>query len=477
MDYSNDITILCRVVDNYGDIGFAYRLARSLSRMQPHSFIRIITDDLHAFSLLASDIDERAPVQQYNNWLIYDWNNADVCAAAFSARQPCTILQCFQCGYPTWLETLLFEKRFPDVVHVVNIDYLTAESYAEEFHKLASLTRSARVQKVNFMPGFTANTGGLLLDSVMNERTASAVTHVPESVLVPHMSESEPHNTSVPRIVADVCSTHISVNTTAAAPTSAREFSVLVFTYERDFMPLVCAFSQFEKLQEAFCTQRNCTLPSSCTQRDCAPPTTPYDCTHSITPNAQQPCRHAIRTYVAAGSIQQSFAHAWHADGKRFALTPLPFLPQREWDAFLFSMDMLFVRGEDSLSRACLSGIPFVWHAYRQESDYQKVKVRALLKTMQPFFAKADFTLLESVWLAFNTSSTADASARGKTDANCITVSNDELASLLLQFLENAETMRTSFKSFAASLVTNGDFAQHLLNFLATLQPPATPHT
>ena len=44
------------------------------------------------------------------------------------------------------------------------LDYLTAEPYAETFLCLKSLSRSARVQKVNFMPGFTPKTGGLILD-------------------------------------------------------------------------------------------------------------------------------------------------------------------------------------------------------------------------------------------------------------------------------------------------------------------------
>ena len=54
------------------------------------------------------------------------------------------------------------------IVNIIMIDYLTAEDYAETFHRLQSLTRSARVQKVNFMPGFTEKTGGLILDNMEN---------------------------------------------------------------------------------------------------------------------------------------------------------------------------------------------------------------------------------------------------------------------------------------------------------------------
>ena len=63
------------------------------------------------------------------------------------------------------MEKILFEDKLNRTVQIIMIDYLTAEKYAEDFHCLQSLTRSSKVQKVNFMPGFTNKTGGLIIDS------------------------------------------------------------------------------------------------------------------------------------------------------------------------------------------------------------------------------------------------------------------------------------------------------------------------
>ena len=72
-------------------------------------------------------------------------------------------MECFQCGRPEWLEELLFSQQFNLNVQIVNVEYLTAESWADDFHLLKSGTRSAKIKKINFMPGFTKKTGGLIL--------------------------------------------------------------------------------------------------------------------------------------------------------------------------------------------------------------------------------------------------------------------------------------------------------------------------
>lgn len=56
----------------------------------------------------------------------------------------------------------------------------------------------------------------------------------------------------------------------------------------------------------------------------------------------------------------------------------LPYLDQPDFDAFLLACDLLWIRGEESLSRALLGGVPFVWEAYRQELEIRLEKVRGL---------------------------------------------------------------------------------------------------
>jgi hypothetical protein len=113
-------------------------------------------------------------------------------------------------------------------------------------------------------------------------------------------------------------------------------------------------------------------------------------------------------------------------------------------------MDALFIRGEDSLSRACLSGIPFVWQAYPQEDDYQLVKVEALLHRIKDFFPRDDFAIVENAWTLYNVSGTVFC----------------DTEKALFAFLEASCRIKKYFAAFASALIANGDFARRLLDYL-----------
>ncbi len=374
-----DITILCKVVDNFGDIGFVYRLARAISDLEKKAKIRIVADNLKSFSLLCPEIDPSKDEQAANGWKIFSWNAEKTCLEHFRKNPPKIILECFQCGRPEWLENLLFAEKIPNIAHIIMIDYLTAEPYAETFHKLKSLTRSARVQKANFMPGFTGKTGGLVLDkpfiSALKNRTAE--------------------NTENP-----------------GEPFS---FNVLFFGYPRDYSPVIAAFQKFSRENK-----KN------------------------------------LNVLLAKGAGFESFCSAYKNAAQNekdlFALKELPFLSQIEWDALLAKTPLLFIRGEDSLSRACLCGVPFIWHAYPQSEEYQLVKVNALLERMSVHFSPEDFKAVEDCWRLYNTTGAPQKSVENA----------------LNNFLQSYEKLRGGFKDFSNSLLENGDLAEHLLEFIET---------
>jgi uncharacterized repeat protein (TIGR03837 family) len=58
----------------------------------------------------------------------------------------------------------------------------------------------------------------------------------------------------------------------------------------------------------------------------------------------------------------------------------LPHLTQLEFDHLLWSADLNFVRGEDSLVRAIWAGAPFVWQLYPQSDDVHAGKLDAFLQ-------------------------------------------------------------------------------------------------
>ena len=63
-----------------------------------------------------------------------------------------------------------------------------------------------------------------------------------------------------------------------------------------------------------------------------------------------------------------------HSQIKRLA-----FLPQTDFDQQIAASDLAFVRGEDSITRALLAGIPFVWNIYHQDQAAHLPKLAALL--------------------------------------------------------------------------------------------------
>lgn len=74
----------------------------------------------------------------------------------------------------------------------------------------------------------------------------------------------------------------------------------------------------------------------------------------------------------------------------------LPWLSQAGFDRLLWSADLNFVRGEDSLLRALWAGQPFVWQAYPQHDGAHAAKLDALLQAWQPPPAVA------ALWQAWN---------------------------------------------------------------------------
>jgi uncharacterized repeat protein (TIGR03837 family) len=74
----------------------------------------------------------------------------------------------------------------------------------------------------------------------------------------------------------------------------------------------------------------------------------------------------------------------------------MPWLSQPDFDRLLWSCDLNFVRGEDSLVRAIWAGVPFVWQAYAQHDGAHLRKVQAML---QQWSAPPEAAAL---WLAWN---------------------------------------------------------------------------
>lgn len=145
--------IFCNVIDNYGDIGVCWRLARQLAG--EHGLdVRLWVDDLRSFIRLHPSADGQALQQWCCGVQVCHWSHpfaggepASVVIEGFGCQLPACYLQMMEETRPVW----------------INLEYLSAESWVEGCHGLPSPVRA--MIRYFYFPGFVPATGGLLLES------------------------------------------------------------------------------------------------------------------------------------------------------------------------------------------------------------------------------------------------------------------------------------------------------------------------
>ncbi|OIO69372.1 MAG: elongation factor P maturation arginine rhamnosyltransferase EarP [Zetaproteobacteria bacterium CG_4_9_14_3_um_filter_49_83] len=161
--------IFCNVVDNYGDIGVCWRLARQLAT-EFDITVRLWVDDLHSFARLHPAANIALDAQHCLGVEIHRWlapfptvDSADVVIDGFGCLLP-----------QTYLATMA--QRFAKPVWL-NLEYLSAESWVNGCHGLPSPRPELNLTRHFFFPGFTPATGGLLLEAGLLEHRDALRTH------------------------------------------------------------------------------------------------------------------------------------------------------------------------------------------------------------------------------------------------------------------------------------------------------------
>jgi uncharacterized repeat protein (TIGR03837 family) len=162
------LAIFCRVVDNFGDIGICYRLARQMA--DEHGLlVTLWVDDLASFAKICPAVDIDVRSQQVAGLRVVHWTDdrhenalqpapateqvADMVIEFFGCELPAAYLAAMKSSAPVW----------------VNLEGLSAEEWVEGCHTLTS--PQSGLTKYFFYPGFTAKTGGLLREaSLLDQR-------------------------------------------------------------------------------------------------------------------------------------------------------------------------------------------------------------------------------------------------------------------------------------------------------------------
>lgn len=160
--------IFCAVVDNYGDIGVCWRLARQLAN--EHGLqVRLWVDDLTPLARLRPDADDAREVQRIDGVDVRRWPKPF--AETDAADVADVVIEAFACELPkSYLAAMTRRKPAPVWI---NLEYLSAEDWVEGAHGLASPHPQLPLAKHFFFPGFTAKTGGLIREAGYDKRKAA----------------------------------------------------------------------------------------------------------------------------------------------------------------------------------------------------------------------------------------------------------------------------------------------------------------
>lgn len=155
-----------------------------------------------------------------------------------------------------------------------------------------------------------------------------------------------------------------------------------------------------------------------------------------------QATRLLITAGRAAAACHQGIADrdqrqtGWNSAGK-LRFSSLPTLTQTGYDCLLWSCDVNFVRGEDSLVRAIWAKKPFIWQIYPQTDDAHRTKLEAFLDLLR---APPSLRAFHRAWNALE-AQTLPALAGAEwqetaTDMRSRLLDEDDLVTQIIQFAQ-----------------------------------------
>ena len=385
--------IFCTVVDNYGDIGVSWRLSKQLAH-EHDVIVRLWVDDLKSFKRLCPEINTARMQQVCQGVEVQHWT------PVFPETRPADlVIEAFACKLPERYVSAMAAQKRPPVW--VNLEHLSAEDWVDECHGLPSPHSSLPLVKYFFFPGFTPDTGGLLLERDLVARR-DAFQRDPAAI------EALWHTLGL-----------------AQSPTD--EVRISLFCYDTPaLLSLLYAWAGGDVSISCFVPEDQALL---------------------------QVAQFFERTRVLPGEVLTR---------GNLKVYVLPFMEQARYDELLWVCDINFVRGEDSCIRAQWAAQPFVWHLYPQHDQVHIKKLRAFMTRYCFGLAPDTANALQVFWDRWNSGmpGTAEDSIRAWNDfmthqsmlrqhaqAWALQLSSNTLALNLLNFYQKIDRMRATSDS------------------------------
>jgi uncharacterized repeat protein (TIGR03837 family) len=336
--------IFCKVIDNYGDIGVCWRLARQLAG--EHGLqVRLWVDDLGSFAKLCPEIDVAQESQRCRGVEVCLWGKL------FPEVQPAgLVIEAFACKLPqSYIEAMASQQRSV----WINLEYLSAEDWVHGCHRLPSPHPNLPLTKYFFFPGFTKQTGGLLLErSLLARRDEFRNNAAQQQAFWRSIGMKMP---------------------------GAETLKISLFGYEN--AALHGLFDTWANGAQAVL----CLVPEG-----------------RILPQVEQ-----YFEDVGRDSSRRSQSAGMNPDLRNYScgnlqVRVLPFVEQDRYDELLWACDVNFVRGEDSCVRAQWAAKPFIWQIYPQHDTVHWGKLQAFLNLYSAPLSSRTSEAVQALWKAWN---------------------------------------------------------------------------
>jgi uncharacterized repeat protein (TIGR03837 family) len=169
--------IFCRVVDNYGDIGVCWRLARQFAA-EHGKHVRLWVDDPDSLKPLCPAFDPALPTQVLAGVEVRRWSGKATVDWSAEAKTADVVIEAFACELPpTYLAAMA--SRTPRPVWL-NLEYLSAEAWVESCHGMASPHPTLPLTKHFVFPGFSPATAGLPREAGLPSAACAALPEILE---------------------------------------------------------------------------------------------------------------------------------------------------------------------------------------------------------------------------------------------------------------------------------------------------------
>ena len=147
--------LICKVIDFFGDIGIAWRIAKQLKN-DFNVEVHLLVDDLVTSQRLIPSIDTSLQKQTIEGIRIYCCDFSE--GSTSLPPPPDFVFNLFNIDLPHNYKKLVKRKKSKYIV----IEYLSAEPWVDNFHLKPSIDPESGLIKTFFYPGFTNQTGGLI---------------------------------------------------------------------------------------------------------------------------------------------------------------------------------------------------------------------------------------------------------------------------------------------------------------------------